>query len=48
MTYKVDTKESIQSISKRYNVDRRAIENINRGTSKKYYREGLSYPLRNF
>lgn len=43
-----DTKESIQSISKRYNVDRRAIENINRGTSKKYYREGLSYPLRNF
>lgn len=43
-----ETKESIQSISKRYNVDRRAIEGINRGTSKKYYREGLSYPLRNF
>ena len=44
----LETKESIQSISKRYNVDRRAIEGINRGTSKKYYREGLSYPLRNF
>lgn len=42
------TKESIQSIAKRYNVDRRAIENINRGTSKKYFREGLSYPLRKF
>lgn len=43
-----NTKESINSIAKRYNVDRRAIEGINRGTSKKYYREGLSYPLRNF
>lgn len=43
-----NTKESINSIAKRYNVDRRAIEGINRGTSKKYYREGLSYPLRKF
>jgi group I intron endonuclease len=43
-----NTKESIQSIAKRYNVNRRAIENINRGTSKKYFREGLSYPLRKF
>jgi len=42
------TKESIQSLAKKYNVDRRAIENINRGTSKKYFREGLSYPLRKF
>ena len=42
------TKESISSISKRYNVDRRSIEQINRGTSKKYIREGLSYPLRKF
>ena len=43
-----NTKESIQSIAKRYNVDRRAIEGISRGTSKKYFREGLSYPLRKF
>lgn len=42
------TKESINSIAKRYNVNRRAIEEINRGISKKYYREGLSYPLRKF
>ena len=42
------TKESINSIAKRYNVNRGAIEGINRGTSKKYYREGLSYPLRKF
>lgn len=31
------TKESIQSIAKRYNVDRRAIESINRGTSKNIF-----------
>lgn len=43
-----NTKESIQSISKRYNVNRRAIEGINRGTSKKYFRVGMSYPLRKF
>ena len=43
-----NTKESINSIAKRYNVNRRAIEEINRGTSKKYCREGLSYPLRKF
>lgn len=43
-----NTKESIQSLAKKYNVDRRAIEGINRGTSKKYFREGLSYPLRKF
>lgn len=42
------TKESIQSIAKRYNVNRQSIEQINRGTSKKYVREGLSYPLRKF
>lgn len=42
------TKESISSISKRYNVNRSSIEQINRGTSKKYVREGLSYPLRKF
>lgn len=40
------TKESIASIAARYKVDRQAIENINRGKSKKYIREGLSYPLR--
>lgn len=44
----LNTKESISSISKKYNVNRRAIEQINRGTSKKYIREGLSYPLRKF
>ena len=43
-----NTEESIQSLAKKYNVDRRAIEGINRGTSKKYFREGLSYPLRKF
>ena len=43
-----NTKESIQSLAKKYNVDRRAFEGINRGTSKKYFREGLSYPLRKF
>ena len=43
-----NTKKSIQSLAKKYNVDRRAIESINRGTSKKYFREGLSYPLRKF
>ena len=42
------TKDSIQSIAKKYNVNRQAIEQINRGTSKKYVREGLSYPLRKF
>lgn len=44
----LNTRESIQSIANRYNVDRRAIENINRGTSKKYFREGFNYPLRKF
>lgn len=43
-----NTSESINSIAKRYNVNRGAIENINRGTSKKYYRDGVSYPLRKF
>lgn len=42
----INTKETIQSIAKRYGVDRQAIDNINRGKSKKYIREGLSYPLR--
>lgn len=42
------TNESINSIAKKYNVSRSAIERINRGTSKKYIREGLSYPLRKF
>lgn len=42
------TNESINSIAKKYNVNRSAIEGINRGTSKKYLREGLSYPLRKF
>lgn len=44
----LNTNESINSIAKRYNVSPNSIANINRGTSKKYYREGLSYPLRKF
>lgn len=44
----LNTKESIQSLAKKYNVSRTAIENINRGTSKRYFREGLIYPLRKF
>lgn len=42
----LNTTESMNSIAKRYNVNSHAIININRGSSKKYYREGLSYPLR--
>lgn len=42
----INTKESIQSIADRYHVNRQAINHINQGTSKKYFREGLSYPLR--
>ena len=42
------TTESISSIAKRYNVSREQISYINRGTSKKYYREGYTYPLRSF
>lgn len=44
----LNTKKSINSIAKKYNVNRSAIEHINRGTSKKYFREGLQYPLRKF
>lgn len=44
----LNTNKSINSIAKRYNVSFNSIANINRGTSKKYYREGLSYPLRKF
>ena len=44
----LNTNKSIAFIAKKYNVNRRAIESINRGTSKKYFREGLSYPLRKF
>lgn len=44
----LNTNESINSIAKRYNVNFNSIANINRGTAKKYYREGLSYPLRKF
>ena len=44
----LNTNESINSIAKRYNVSHSAIAGINRGTSKKYFREGLSYPLRKF
>lgn len=44
----LNTNESINSIAKRYNVNFSAIAGINRGTSKKYIREGLSYPLRKF
>ena len=44
----LNTDESINSIAKRYNVSFSSIAGINRGTIKKYYREGLSYPLRKF
>lgn len=44
----LNTNESINSIAKRYNVNFNSIASINRGTAKKYYREGLSYPLRKF
>lgn len=44
----LNTQESIQSIANRYSVSRRAIEVINNGSSKKYHREGLSYPLRKY
>lgn len=44
----LNTNESMRSIAKKYNVSKSAIESINRGTSKKYFREGLSYPLRKF
>ena len=42
----VNTNQSLNSIAKKYNVNPSVISNINRGTSKKYYRKGLSYPLR--
>lgn len=40
------TKQSISSIAKKYNVSFNSITQINQGTSKKYKREGLKYPLR--
>lgn len=43
-----NTKESISSIARSYNVGKAAITQINQGTSKKYRREGLHYPLRKF
>lgn len=42
------TNHSLNSIAKKYNVDRRAIKNICNGNSKKYRRENLHYPLRPF
>lgn len=40
------TKQSISSIARKYNVSFNSITQINQGTSKKYKREGLKYPLR--
>ena len=37
---------SINEIARQFNVDRRAIANINTGNSKKYKRENLHYPIR--
>lgn len=37
---------SINEIAKRFNVERRAITNINTGVAKKYKRENLQYPIR--
>ena len=39
---------SINSIAKKYNVTKTVIQGINRGTTKKYLREELSYPIRKF
>lgn len=39
---------SINSIAKQYKVDFGAIQGINRGTHKKYYRENIQYPIRPF
>lgn len=41
-----ETKESISSIAKRYNVKSRAISQINQGAAKKYRRDNLQYPIR--
>lgn len=41
-----NTNISINEIAKRYNVDRRAIVGINTGSSKKYKRDNLQYPIR--
>ena len=40
--------ESMNSIAAKYGVSPGVVGTINRGTSKKYYREGYSYPLRQF
>lgn len=41
-----ETQESISSIARRYNVSFNAISQINQGTTKKYKRDNLQYPLR--
>lgn len=43
-----NTKKSINSIAKVYNVSTNIICRINQGKIKKYYRNGLKYPLRSF
>lgn len=42
----LNSKESISSIARRYGVTFNAISQINQGTSKKYRRDNLQYPLR--
>lgn len=41
-----NSKESMSSIARRYNVGFNSISQINQGTSKKYRRDNLQYPLR--
>ncbi len=42
------TTETIASIARRYHVSTNAITQINQGTSKKYKRDNLQYPLRHY
>lgn len=43
-----NTKQSLRTIAKKYNVNKNIIGQINRGSSKKYFRENISYPIRKF
>lgn len=42
----LNSEESIRNIAKKYSVSHSTINNINKGVSKRYYREGVIYPLR--
>lgn len=43
-----NSKESINSIAKRYKVSPNSIKQINNGSSKKYKRDNLQYPIRKY